>query len=57
MSRYITGEYNYGQIIPSVSQIAARISTLHNGLRHPHYAGGVVRQAEQDATMVVGEGF
>ncbi len=32
MPRYITGDYNYGQIIPSVSQITARISTLHNGL-------------------------
>ena len=33
MSRYLTGEYNYGNMIPSASQIAARISTLHNGLR------------------------
>ncbi len=33
MSRYLTGEYNYGNMIPSASQIAARVSTLHNGLR------------------------
>lgn len=33
MSRYITTEHNYGNIIPSASQIAARVSTLHNGLR------------------------
>ena len=33
MSRYITTEYNYGSMIPSASQIAARVSTLHTGLR------------------------
>jgi hypothetical protein len=33
VSRYLTGEYNYGNMIPSATQIAARISTLHNGLR------------------------
>ncbi|GEM_PF-2386333 len=33
MSRYITTEYNYGSMIPSAAQIAARVSTLHNGLR------------------------
>lgn len=33
MPRYLTGEYNYGNMIPSASQVAARVSTLHNGLR------------------------
>ncbi len=31
MSRYITTEYNYGDMIPSAAQNTARVSTLHNG--------------------------
>lgn len=33
MPQYITGDYNHGNMIPSASQVAARVSTLHNGLR------------------------